>query len=219
MIYIYLDESGDLGFDFRKKGCTKKFVITLLVCFSDRSRRAFRKAIERTIKNKINKNKKKVSSVELKGAKTEINVKKYFLRNVKCDEWSIYTLILNKKHVNDNLRTSRGKKKLYNFLSRVLIEKLAPLLQNVEGKVELIVDKSKNTEEISDFNQYLGNQLEALLPLLVPLNIYHLNSSESFELQAVDLFCWGVFRKYERSDGEWYGCFVDKISCEVRYLE
>ena len=56
---------------------------------------------------------------------------------------------------------------------------------------------SKNKDEIADFNQHLANQLEALLPLAVPLNIYHERSHENAGLQAVDLFCWGVFRKYE----------------------
>lgn len=30
-MYIYLDESGDLGFDFRKKGTSKHFIITVLL--------------------------------------------------------------------------------------------------------------------------------------------------------------------------------------------
>jgi len=30
MSYIFLDESGDLGFNFKKKGTSKKFIITFL---------------------------------------------------------------------------------------------------------------------------------------------------------------------------------------------
>lgn len=41
-----------------------------------------------------------------------------------------------------------------------------------------------------------------LLPLNTALNISHLTSEESAELQAVDLFSWGIFRKYENNDTE-----------------
>ena len=72
-------------------------------------------------------------------------------------------------------------------------------LSKVQRNVELIVDRCKNKEEVRDFNQYLVNQLEALLPLNIDLNISHLTSQESTGLQAVDLFSWGIFRKYENN--------------------
>jgi len=218
MIYIFLDESGDLGFDFSKKSVTKKFVITLLICSSNEARKSMKKAIERTIKNKINIKKKKKQLNEIKGTKTTLEIKEYFFKQIRRNDWNIYTLILNKRRVKKNLKTKQGKKKLYNFLSRFLIEKLNSILKKEKDKVELIVDKSKNIQEIKDFNNYLENQLHALLPLEVPLNIYHLESFKSKELQAVDLFCWGIFRKYERNDLKWYNCFKSKIKYESEYL-
>jgi len=51
------------------------------------------------------------------------------------------------------------------------------------------------------------------------LHIYHLSSTASFELQAVDLFCWGIYRKYEQKDMEWYDLFKSKIAYETEYLK
>ena len=51
---ILLDESGDLGFDFSKPKTSAKFVITLLVCDSAESMDGFKKAVRRTLKNKLN---------------------------------------------------------------------------------------------------------------------------------------------------------------------
>jgi len=216
-MFIYLDESGDLGFDYSKKKTTKKFVITLLVCHSNTARREFGKAVRRTLKNKLNRSKSKSRCIEeLKGTNTTLKIKKYFLRNIKSDDWSIYTLALNKSRVEANLKTKIGKKKLYNFLSRFLLEKLP--LSTVERNVVMVVDRSKNKKETKDFNQYLFNQVEALLPLNTAFDIYHLISVESAELQAADLFCWGIFRKYERDDVKWYDMFKDKISYETEYL-
>jgi len=216
-MFIYLDESGDLGFDYSKKKTTKKFVITLLVCHSDIARRELGKAVRRTLKNKLNRSKNKSRCIrELKGTNTTLQIKKYFLRNIKSDDWAIYALALNKSRVEANLKTKIGKKKLYNFLSRFLLEKLP--LSTVERNVEMVVDRSKNKKESKDFNQYLFNQVEALLPLNTAFDIFHLSSMESAELQAADLFCWGIFRKYERDDEKWYDIFKDKISYETEYL-
>jgi hypothetical protein len=44
---IYLDESGDLGFDFENKNPSEKFIITILMCENRRIARGFRKAIHR----------------------------------------------------------------------------------------------------------------------------------------------------------------------------
>lgn len=38
---IYLDESGDLGFDFASKRPSRKFVVALLVCDSGRGNACF----------------------------------------------------------------------------------------------------------------------------------------------------------------------------------
>ncbi len=217
-MFIYLDESGDLGFDFSKRKTTRKFIITILVCNSDAARKEFGKAVRRTLKNKLNRKKNKPRLItELKGTNTTLKIKQYFFRNIKSDDWAIYALALNKSRVEAPLRTKTGKKKLYNFLSRFLLEKLP--LSNTEQNVEMVVDRSKNRKETRDFNQYLFNQVEALLPLNTAFDISHLSSVESTPLQAVDLFCWGIFRKYERDDRAWYDVFQDRIRFETEYLQ
>jgi hypothetical protein len=216
-MFIYLDESGDLGFDFSKGKTTRKFVITALVCFSQTADRAFKKAIRRTLRKKVNRTKNKSRWVEeLKGTGTSLEVKGYFLRQVHCQDWAVYALALNKARVNEPLRTRVGKKKLYNFLARLLIEKLP--IREATANVRLIVDRSKNRDEISDFNQYVENHLQAILPLNTGLTIEHLTSHERAGLQAVDLFCWGIARKYERGDVAWYNQFKHMLRYEDEYL-
>ena len=214
---IYLDESGDLGFDFTKAKTTKKFVITLLVCNKQTSQKHFKKDVRRTLEHRINRKKKQDCRIqELKGAKTSIEIKKYFFKQLKIDDWSLYTVVLNKKRVEKHLRTKTSKSKLYNFLARFLIEKLP--LRTTFTNVKLVVDRSKNRDEIKDFNQYVQHQIEALLPLNTSFTPEHLNSHENAGLQAVDLFCWGIFRKYEIGDCDWYRTYSSKIRYETEYL-
>lgn len=213
---IFLDESGDLGFDFSKPKTSRKFVITLLVCQNREAVDCIRKAVNRTLKNKINHKKGGRKIQELKGTGTSLEVKQYFYRHLLRDGWRLYTVVLNKSRVNDDLRRPHVKKKLYNFLARFILEKID--LADAAPAVTLVTDRCKNREEIRDFNSYVANQLEALLPLNVPLNIYHERSHDNQGLQAVDLFCWGMFRKYETGDAEWYDVYRDAIAFETEYL-
>jgi len=214
-VYIYLDESGNLGFDFTKQGTTRFFVVTLLIADSFYDNRKIFKAVERTIKVKIRKNKKKKDlSLELKGSKTDIAVKKYFYRQIENVKFGIYTLILNKARVYKDLQ--ENKEKLYNFVSKFLLDKCP--FKEVKDKIIITIDRSKNKEEVKEFNKYLLIQLEGLLPLKTPLEIYHPRSYESKGIQAADMFSWGIFRKWERQDWEWYNVFKTKIMFETIYL-
>lgn len=212
---IFLDESGDLGFDFSKPKTSRKFVITLLICENVEAIEGFRRGVRRTLKNKLNNRKNR--SQELKGTNTTQVIKEYFYRHVSPDGWQIYSVILNKSRVYDNLRTKLGKKKLYNFLARFLLEKID--LTKAGSTVNLIMDRCKNKEEIKDFNSYVENQLQGLLPLDIPLFITHELSHNNPGLQAVDLFCWGIFRKHEGEDEQWYRVYQSAITYEGEYLK
>lgn len=37
-------------------------------------------------------------------------------------------------------------------------------------------------------------------------------------IQAVDMFCYGIARKYEMKDEEWYQLFRDKIAVECNFI-
>lgn len=212
------DESDEPGFDFEKSRTSKKFVIMLLVCDDKIAADGFRKAVRRTLKNKLNQRKTGRRSVsELKGYNTTIKIKEYFYRNLPPQGWKLYAIILNKERVYHRLRNRPGKRKLYNFLARFILEKVD--MRDAGPAVNLIVDRFKNTEEIKDFNTYIVNQLEALLPLNIPLYITHELSQNNPGLQAVDLFCWGLFRKYEMDDAAWYQLFQPAIAFEDEYLK
>lgn len=216
-MYIFLDESGDLGFDFAKAKTSRHFVISLLVCQDKQAQDGFCRAVARTLRNKLNHRKNSSRTVaELKGTGTTFAIKQYFFRQLPKNGWKIYSVTLNKLRVDEHLRTRAGKKKLYNFLARFILEKV-DFPEDVR-QVSLVVDRCKNKEEIQDFNQYVVNQLEALLPLNARLNIDHLRSYESAGLQAVDLFCWGIARKDGQGDEEWYAVYQDKVSFTTVYL-
>lgn len=215
---IFLDESGDLGFDWSKEGTSNYFIITLLVCDNLATVKAIKNAVKRTLKNKINtKSNKNRYCHEMKGGNERLPIKKYFYAQMPQDDWSLYSIILNKRRVYDELQKPAGKHKLYNFLAKTLIDHVP--ISNTIKTVSIIMDKCKKIDDIEDCNQYLCNQISSRLPSIdIILNIRHEKSHENPALQAVDLFCWGIARKYHVADTEWYDCFRDKIRQEEQFL-
>ncbi len=216
-MFVFLDESGDLGFDWDNKPNTSLyFTVTILICHDIGAADKVRHAAKRTLKNKLHHNKSKRKDKELKGVSTTIEIKKYFYKQLPEEGWDIYSVTLNKKRVVDHLKTKSGKKKLYNFLARFIIEK-TPIKKSVKN-INLVLDKCKNKAEIKDFNQYIENQIGAMLPLDTRLNITHESSAENHCLQSVDLFCWGIARKYKDEDFIWYNVFKDRVKYDKMYL-
>jgi len=209
MLYLYLDESGDLGFDFFNKKPSKYFTVTILAVQGVENNRALLKAVKKTVKRKLPRGQE-----ELKGSKDSIAVKKYFYSQVEAIPFGIYAITLNKRRVYENL--IKKKDRVYNFIARKVLDKIP--VQDASMRVEVVIDKSKSKKEVREFNGYITRNLQGRIDPLVPLDIYHWISHENRGLQAVDAFSWGLFRKYERNDREWFNIFKDKVKYDTVYL-
>lgn len=217
MWYLYLDESGDLGFDFVNKKPSKFFTITILALSSQDANRKLIKAVQVTLRRKLNNAKcRKRITQELKGTGTTIEIKKYFFEKAKGVKFGIYSITLNKRRVFERL--ANDKSRVYNYIARQVLDQI-PFEKNNGDRVELIIDRSMAKPEIEEFNSYIRRQLEGRLSPSVPLDIYHWLSHENGGLQAADLFCWGIFQKYERQNMNWYNVFAkEKVRFDEQFL-
>lgn len=215
-MFIYLDESGDLGFDFTKEGTSKKFTIALLVCEQSTIPK-IKKAVKRTLKNKINSKRKKSLVSELKGTATSLSVKTYFLNKMPDTGWELYAITLNKERTMPHLQTKDGKKKLYNFITNELLKSLKPKTMNTPS-VNLIVDRCKDGKDRKDFNAYIKANLETTFPIETSIYISHEASHNNPGLQAVDMFCYGIQQKENFGKGDWHNQFKTHIKRHIDYL-
>lgn len=214
-MFIFLDESGDLGCD-PNKNSSRHFTITLLVCEDKQVQDQINKAVHRTLKNKINHKSKKKSIVqEIKGTKTSLQVKKYFCERMPEKGWSIYSITVIKAHVYQRLTTPQGKKELYNYLTKEIVSQL-PLNEDILS-INLVVDRCKNKSEQVDFDQCVELQLRTQIGEKTMISINHESSKNNKCLQAVDLFCWGMQRKAELQEHEWLDCFQNKVKVDLIY--
>lgn len=215
MWFLYLDESGDLGFDLVNKKASKFFTITILAINGKDKNRALIKAAEKTLKRKLNNRRNRKRSVkELKGAETTIEVKKYLFDQLQEIQFGLYSVTLNKRSVYEKL--TREKSRVYNHVAKIVLEQIP--FEEAPRRVYFTIDRSKSKPEINEFNKYIIGELEGRLDPKVPLNIEHLESTTSKGLQVADMFCWGIFRKYERREDSWYRLFEGKVRFENLYL-
>ena len=210
MWFLYLDESGDLGFDFFTRRPSHFFTVCILAVQGVEHNRRILSAVKKTIRRKLSRGVRP----ELKGAHTSLAVKRHFYKQVAGVLFDIYAMTLNKRRVYDEL--ARRKDRVYNFIARQVLDRIP--VEDATTRVQLIIDRSKSKREIADFNGYIARQLQGRLDPRVPLDMYHHRSTENLGLQAADLFSWGTFRKHERNDTTWFDLFKPKVRHDGRYL-
>lgn len=210
MWYLYLDESGDLGFDFVNKRPSKFFTVAILVVKGDESNRALHKAIKVTLLRKF---RKENNAQELKGSKCPLQIKQYFYRKVEKINFEIYAITLDKRRAYSKLE--KDKERVYNFISRLVLNQIP--LDNSNFTINIIVDKSKTKRNIVEFDHYILTQIKSTFDPKIPLKIYHYDSLNNLGLQAIDLFCWGIFRKYEQNDRKWFNSYKNKTIYDELY--
>jgi len=212
-MYIFLDESGDLGFDFTKKGTSKFFIMTILVSADVQTIKSINLAANKTLK-KINHKKKKNLKNELKGTEIPLPLKQYFLNKVNNTNWSLHAAIVNKTKFSIP-KYIKHPKHLYDYIAAHLLNTIIIDI-TPQSKIIINTDKCKMAHDIYEFNR----KIESIFyPKLINANdmmIQHKSSKDDKLLQAMDLFCSGLFAKYEHKDLSWYSCFKNKSQREEK---
>ena len=113
MRYIFLDESGELGF---KESSSKFFVITLLSCDEGEIyvlRRIIKKVRRKLIKKKIKK------YPEIKGNNSSDKIRIQILQRFIETNSEVFAIILDKSKVYEYLKNKKNR--LYNYISNLIL--------------------------------------------------------------------------------------------------
>lgn len=197
-LYVYMDESGDLGFEF-DSGSSQYFVITLVVTKDSAAlARCMKKAREKVIKKKWHQ----VS--ELKANKSSENVINRVLAEFQKVDAQIHYIVVDKKQVFDYLRSQ--KKRLYNYIAGIILGETNLSFDDIT----MIVDKRETKLFARDnFDAYIVEKLQRAGR---SAKISHFASSRNASLQTVDHLCWSIFRNYEHHDSRFYAKIQHKIT-------
>jgi len=201
MIYIFLDESGDLGFSQKS---SRWFVLTVVLSENYREIEKNVKRIHRGLKKKYKKVK------ELHAYHADVVTKKRMLKLLSATQGlQILCIILNKEKVYIDLQNQKNY--LYNYTANILLDRLKnKKICKPDEKIMIYIDQRETNKFLKkNFEQYLRNNL-----LKWKKNEFEINIKPSHTekcLQAADFISWAIFRKYERSDYEFYEIIKDKI--------
>jgi len=126
------------------------------------------------------------------------------------EDIKVLCIILNKKKVYTDLRNQKSF--LYNYTANILLDRLynKNILKG-NNKISICIDQRETNKFLKkNFEDYLmsslakrksGNEFE------IRIKPSHTEKC----LQAVDFVSWAIFRKYEKSDYEYYEIIKDKI--------
>jgi hypothetical protein len=103
MSYIYIDESGDLGFNLKKhKPPSHYFTIAAIVVTNRRENKKLKRIMKRCRQRKLKKKYKQ--KPELKFSNSNAVIRKYVLKELMKLDITIQSLTINKKHVRQHLK-------------------------------------------------------------------------------------------------------------------
>lgn len=195
---IYVDETGDLGFDFSKPRTSKHFVLTALV--------VHRKEALRHLITKFEKFKRNLASHEVKGKSTSISNKSILYQLIKKHDWEIFTRVVDKRSFL--LETTNSE--FYNTMLFKLISKIPIPSSGADDEVRLVLDRCKNKEhELKGLTQRLTTIFQN--QGVKTIYIHHADSKKEAGLQLVDVFSHGIYQKYENGHFSWYKAFAHRV--------
>ena len=129
---------------------------------------------------------------------------------IRTQEWTLRAIILDKHSYATEQNILHHS--LYNSLAKDVISNISFAKNDYE--INIHVDRSKPRFEIDIFDELIKNHIQNYIPSQTRMDIHHDHSYGNYGLQAVDLFCHGISRKYELNDYEWYNVFAHKIKSE-----
>lgn len=198
-----MDESGDLGFDFSRKGTSRYFLITFLFCERKRPIEKCVKKVHRDLRKKY----RRVGT--LHAYREEPITRKRLLSLLAYRDCKVMTILLNKRKVYTRLQDEKAV--LYNYVTNILLDRIfsKQLLPGIEDYEIIAARRETNRFLNKNFQQYLKSQLTERHDVRVKVSIK--TPKQEKGLQAVDFISWAVFRKYERSDSSYYDIIKGNI--------
>ena len=155
MAYIFLDESGDLGFTFGKKS-SKYFVITFMFV---ENKGPIEKVIKKVARNLSKKELKRYVGV-LHACKEKPKTRIKILSNLNSKDIAVISIYLNKRKVYTKLQDE--KHVLYNYVTNILLDRLfTKKLISINSPIFMIASRRETNKFLNkNFKDYLKTQVK-----------------------------------------------------------
>lgn len=199
MSFIYLDESGDMGFDFAKSKTSQYFVIT---CLFVQNKRPVEKIAKNIIRNFNAKERKRHGGALHANSETDRTRRKLLTQLASRDDVSVIAIYLNKKRVYTHLQDQ--KHILYNFVANILLDRLCKQsLLSLDESIELIASRRETNKLLNEnFKSYLEGKVNNNHKIDIKVTVR--TPMQEKCLQVVDFASWAIYRNREHKDDSYY---------------
>ncbi len=202
MLYLYIQNSGDLGFDFDSKKTSNFFSVCALVVKGQSNDRAIGRAVKR-----LSKCCKPEENALPLGTLREL------YKSVKRMELSLFSVTLDKKKAF--ARPSFDKDRLFSYIAGLVIKGID--FKDTAVNVTMSADNFGQGRGEIQFSDLLRTQVQGRVRISIPLKFLRVDPRESAGLQAAGLFARGLHAKHEDDELKWYSVFREKIGAEIFY--
>lgn len=189
MTYLFLDESGDLGFSF-DRGSSKYFVITILASREKRQLEKLAKDIHASFRGKG----KRLNS--LHAYRDNASVRRRLLRRVGLMDVRVFCLIVEKRLLPHAMHDDSVR------IYRDAIKDILALVSVVDEYTCEPIILYASERETNKRHRFLLEAAIAMTGVGVVLLLERPEKEKA--LQVVDYVSWAVFRRYEYGDDEYY---------------
>jgi len=197
MAYIFMDESGDLGFDFSKRKSSKFFLISFLFVDTELKKKRIGKIIKKVFA-KFTKKEVKFHHGVLHAYKETPKIRVQVLHHLSKMSVFAMSICLNKRNVYTSLQDETHI--LYNYVTNVLLDRICKKkILPTNNKIYLIASQRETNKFLnSNFKLYLENQAKNHHG--IDIDVYITPFFNEKCLQVIDFVSWSLFRYREYGD-------------------
>lgn len=211
---IYLDESGDLGWNFSapylRGGSSRFLTLAALLVLQDANRLTERRLRQLYISQHWSRGEKKWAGLS-KSGKTEFAKTAAVLAKVN-KKIQYRAIVVNKVNVADHIRSDPNK--LYNYMTKLLL--LESIAQH--ESVELIPDRrSMKVESGNGMHDYLVYGLLFDKNSNTRLTTTPTDSQHCLNLQFADLLAGAIQSHFEFNTSSWFSCLEKVLDLKKLY--
>ena len=194
MTTVYLDESGDLGFDMSKPKTSRHFLVAALLCHDTKP---VDKAVRKTFGG-FTKAQVKSHHGYLHAFSETPQTRRRLLRLLSALDIGVIVVKLDKRRVFTDIADEPHL--LYNAIVNILMNRLiSQSIVSPHGPLRLVASQRETMGLLNDnFTSYLIGHVRTPQGVNLSVDVKHASTEKG--LQAVDMISWSLFRQYERSD-------------------
>jgi hypothetical protein len=213
MAYVFLDESGDMGFDFTKRKTTRYFVIT---CVFTVKKRGPEKIIRRTVKRLPLKERMRHTGMLHAFKETDRIRKKILLDMAEQQDLMVVAICLDKRKVHTDWQSQ--KHALYTIVTNILLDRIYNKNLANGANVEIIASRRETKTVLNnEFKHFLEGQINRDHGVKVEVKIETPTKEKC--LQLADFASWAIFRNREHGDDTYRNIIKPIIVEDISLLQ